>query len=46
MAVEHEEPDQGKDNPGEVEGGSKAQQCPGPGEIYHRGEEIFQIPTR
>ena len=35
MAVEDEEPDQGKNNPGEVEGGSKAKQCPGPGEIYH-----------
>ena len=24
MAIEDEEPDQGKDNPGEIEGGSKA----------------------
>ena len=45
MAVEDEEPDQGKNNPGEIEGGSEAKQCPGPGEIYHWGKEIFQIPT-
>ena len=45
MAVEDEEPDEGEHDPGEVEGGSEAQQCPGPGEVDHWGEEIFEIPS-
>ena len=46
MAVENQEPDQGKHKPREVEGGGKAKQSPRPGKVYHRGEEVLQVPEK
>ena len=31
-------------HPGHVERGCEPKECPGPGEVDHRCEEIFQIP--
>lgn len=41
MAEEDEEPDDGEENPGEVEGGPEAEESPGPGQVDHRGEEVL-----
>ena len=37
-------PDNCKEEPGEEEGGGEAEQCPGPGQVNHRGKKIFQVP--
>ena len=46
MCENNEVPDPGKDDPGDDEGGGKAEQGPGPGQVDHRGEEVFEEPVR
>ena len=46
MRVEDQEPDQSEHKPRNVEGGGKPKQRPRPGEIYHGGEEILQVPDK
>ena len=42
----YEEPDHGEDEPGEVEGGAEPEQGPRPGQVYHRGKEVFQVSVK
>ena len=45
--IEHQQvPDEGKEQPGEHEGGGEAQQCPRPREVNHRDEKVLQIPEQ
>ena len=46
MCENNEVPDPGKDDPGDDEGGGKAEQGPGPRQVDHRGEEVFEKPVR
>ena len=46
MGENNEVPDPGKDDPGDDEGGGKAEQGPGPRQVDHRGEEVFEKPVR
>ena len=40
------EPYHREDEPGEVEGGAEPQQSPRPGQVYHRGKEVFQVSVK
>ena len=42
MGENDEVPDASKDDPGDDEGGGKAEQGPGPRQVDHRGEEVFE----
>ena len=46
MGENDEVPDASKDDPGDDEGGGKAEQGPGPRQVDHRGEEVFEKPVR
>ncbi len=37
-------PAERKEQPGEEEGGGEGQEGPGPRQVYHRREEVLQIP--
>ena len=42
--IKDEIPDAGEEDPGRVEGDSEYEESPGPGQVYHWREEVFQIP--
>ena len=46
MGENDEVPDAGKHDPGDDEGGGKAEQGPGPGQVDHGGEEVLEEPVR
>ena len=46
MGENDEVPDASKDDPGDDEGGGKAEQGPGPRQVDHRGEEVLEKPVR
>ena len=46
MGENDEVPEASKDDPGDDEGGGEAEQGPGPGQVDHRGEEVFEEPVR
>ena len=46
MGENDEVPDAGKDDPGDDEGGGEAEQGPGPRQVDHGGEEVFEEPVR
>lgn len=46
VRVEDQEPNQGEHKPGNVERGREPEQRPGPGEVYHGGEEVLQVPDQ
>ncbi len=37
-------PAEREEQPWEEEGGGEGQESPGPGQVYHRREEVLQIP--
>ena len=41
MEQNHQVPDNSKHQPGEVERCCETEQGPGPGQVYHRGEEVL-----
>ena len=43
MGVQHKVPYGSKYHPRDVEGCSKAEQCPRPGKVYHWSKEVLQI---
>ena len=46
MCEDNEVPDAGEDDPGDDERGGEAEQRPGPRQVDHRGEEVFEKPVR
>ena len=38
-------PDDSKHRPGHVEWGAEAEEGPGPGQLYRRGEEVLEEPV-
>ena len=44
MGENDEVPEASKDGPGDDEGGGEAEQGPGPRQVDHRGEEVFEKP--
>ena len=45
MVESEEVPDHREHRPGHVEGGGEAEDGPGPGQLYGRGEEILEEPV-
>ena len=43
MCEDDEVPDAGEHDPGDDERGGEAEQRPGPRQVDHRGEEVFQV---
>ena len=46
MCEDNEVPDAGEHDPGDDERGGEAEQRPGPRQVDHRGEEVFEKPVR
>ena len=44
MTDRNDVPDDGEEEPGDKEGGGKAEQGGAPRQVDHRREEVFQIP--
>ena len=45
MCEDDEVPDAGEHDPGDDERGGEAEQRPGPRQVDHRGEEVFEEPV-